>query len=305
MNTELLRVFLLVASEGSISAAAERLHFSQPAVSKRLRSLEESIGEELFLRHNRGVELTEAGIRVREYAERITQLEEALQEELESLRAPAPKVIEVAATQFVSSSLLPCLLWGFQTAQPHIDVRVTTAHAETVLRLIRDSAVHLGVVEGPVEKDGDLEFEELGKEPLVAVASPTAVEDARREGRVLNLLLPDRGTGIRRVLENSRTSEQLLGRSLVDNFLSLDSLKVAALNGLGCALLPRVYVQRELLGGSLVICSPADGRYSLLELPYAFVWRKERRLPSEYIEFMEHTTTCAQPIPLGRVSTLG
>jgi len=62
MDLRILRYFLAVAEEGNITRASERLHVSQPALSTQLAALEDELGQKLFERGARGIELTEKGI---------------------------------------------------------------------------------------------------------------------------------------------------------------------------------------------------------------------------------------------------
>ncbi|MEM9352573.1 MAG: transcriptional activator NhaR [Planctomycetota bacterium] len=74
LNYHHLLYFWTVAREGSIASAAEQLHLSQPTISSQIRKLEQSLGEKLFQRSGRGLELTEDGRRVYEYADEIFTL---------------------------------------------------------------------------------------------------------------------------------------------------------------------------------------------------------------------------------------
>src|SRR3546814_20516530 len=68
MDTELARTFLAVATAGSFVAAAERLHVTQSTVSTRIRTLEQSLGCPLFVRHKAGAAMTDAGRRFQKHA---------------------------------------------------------------------------------------------------------------------------------------------------------------------------------------------------------------------------------------------
>ena len=71
MELRVLRYFLAVAREQSITAAAETLHITQPTLSKQLRELEEELGKKLFTRGNRKITLTEEGMFLRKRAQEI------------------------------------------------------------------------------------------------------------------------------------------------------------------------------------------------------------------------------------------
>src|SRR5579863_9182024 len=84
-----LQVFLMVAREGSFSRAAERLYRTQPAISLGIRKLEDSLGQPLFVRGSRPVRLTDAGVLLKEYAERLLNLRDEVKKgltELEGLK---------------------------------------------------------------------------------------------------------------------------------------------------------------------------------------------------------------------------
>ena len=87
MEIRTLKFFTEMAKEGSISRAAEKLHISQPAMSKQLKALEREIGKKLFERTNYSIRLTEAGEFLRQRAEDILDLEKKTSDELQHLDA--------------------------------------------------------------------------------------------------------------------------------------------------------------------------------------------------------------------------
>ena len=84
MEFRVLRYFLAVAREQSISAAAQALHLTQPTLSRQLRELEEELGKQLMVRGSRRIELTEDGMLLRKRAEEIMELVSRTQAELSS-----------------------------------------------------------------------------------------------------------------------------------------------------------------------------------------------------------------------------
>jgi DNA-binding transcriptional LysR family regulator len=81
-----LQVFLMVAREGSFSRAAERLYRTQPAISLGIRKLEDSLGQPLFVRGSRPVRLTDAGVLLKEYAERLLNLRDEVKKDSPNLK---------------------------------------------------------------------------------------------------------------------------------------------------------------------------------------------------------------------------
>lgn len=85
MEIRVLRYFLETAREGNMTRAAQRLHISQPTMSKQLKELEEELGAKLFTRSNYSIHLTEAGMLLRERAEDIVSLADKTLEEFRTL----------------------------------------------------------------------------------------------------------------------------------------------------------------------------------------------------------------------------
>ena len=84
MELRVLRYFLAVAREQSISGAAEMLHISQPTLSRQLMDMEHALGKQLFIRGNRHITLTEEGMFLRKRAEEIVDLVDKTETEIRS-----------------------------------------------------------------------------------------------------------------------------------------------------------------------------------------------------------------------------
>ena len=85
MEIRVLRYFLETAREGNMTRAAERLFISQPTMSKQLKELEKELGVKLFVRSNYNIQLTDAGILLRERAEDILSLVDKTKAEFKTL----------------------------------------------------------------------------------------------------------------------------------------------------------------------------------------------------------------------------
>ena len=104
MEIRVLRYFLAVAREESISGAADYLHLTQPTLSRQLMDLEEELGKKLFLRGSRKVTLTEDGLLLRKRAEEILDLVEKTQSEFHEPESPATSTSAAAKPR-------PCAWW--------------------------------------------------------------------------------------------------------------------------------------------------------------------------------------------------
>jgi DNA-binding transcriptional LysR family regulator len=118
-----LRIFIAVAEAGSLSGAAERVNLVVPAVSRRMSNLEKQIGEQLLVRHSKGVRLTRAGEIMLGHARSIASSVQALQREFDEYARGMQGSVRLAATGAVISAYLPIQLRRFAVA--HKDIRIT------------------------------------------------------------------------------------------------------------------------------------------------------------------------------------
>src|SRR5258707_11115384 len=118
-----LETFLAVAQEKTFSGAALRLHRTQPAISQTVRKLEESIGEPLFDRSSRNGSLTDAGVLLQEYAEKLLNLRQETQQALGDLRSLRAGRLLIAANEFTSLCLLK-VLEEYRRLHPMVSITV-------------------------------------------------------------------------------------------------------------------------------------------------------------------------------------
>ncbi|MDK1374079.1 MULTISPECIES: LysR family transcriptional regulator [unclassified Sinorhizobium] len=129
-NVGLLRSFLIVAREGNVTAAAEKLGISQPALTRNIRRLEEECGITLFDRHTRGVSLTVYGQALLRYAQMIETECRFASSELEALRSGHRGHLRIGGGPFWGGTLLPRALvtlhQRFPAVRTTLDVGVNT-----------------------------------------------------------------------------------------------------------------------------------------------------------------------------------
>lgn len=146
MDFRLLRYFLRVASEGSISRAAESLHMSQPPLSQAIAQLESNLGHALFIRESRGVTLTPVGAH---FAQRASQLMADL-DELEELTRhgffAAEEPLRIACVPTVSWLVLPELLSAFAVRHPQVRLDLGDPPPIEVIEAVIDGSADIGLI---------------------------------------------------------------------------------------------------------------------------------------------------------------
>src|SRR5690606_24324084 len=180
LNLHLVRIFHTVAEEGSFSAAARRLHISQPAVSKAVSELERHLDTALLERaggrRGQSMMLTEAGAALDAHARSIFALERAAVEEVQQRRGLKRGSLVVGASTTIASYWLPHYLKTFAKRWPDIDLRLVVANTQAISEDLLDCKLDLALVEGPVHVSG-LAHYPWREERLVIVGPPHSPEE--------------------------------------------------------------------------------------------------------------------------------
>ena len=117
-----LRAFLCVVEAGTIGRAARELHMSQPALSRAIKRLEDTVGEHLFERHTTGMRLTTFGAALVPHARVLNYEEEAAREKINAMRGLATGALRVGTTSSTSALMLPKILSSFSQRWPAIRI---------------------------------------------------------------------------------------------------------------------------------------------------------------------------------------
>ena len=172
-----------VASEGSFGRAAQRLGYTQSAISQQIATLERLVGERLVERPGgpRPVSLTEAGHLLLRHAASIVARLEAAQADLNALRAGEAGTLRVGTFQSVGARVLPEVMRRFTEQWPLVEVMLEEHDDEEIAAALERGEIDTGFVLLPVG-DAPLETVELLRDPyvlVVAAGSPFATEPPR------------------------------------------------------------------------------------------------------------------------------
>jgi DNA-binding transcriptional LysR family regulator len=166
-----IQVFLLAAETENFSEVARRLGISQPAVSMRIKALEEALGAPLFQRTGRSVTLTEAGETLvpmaRDLANRTIHIEEAMA----SIHGDVAGRLRVACTTTAGKYVLPHLMARLVESHPRVTVECLVVRRPEAIDLLREGHAHLGVASMRTEEK-DLEYRAFLTDRIVLIACP-------------------------------------------------------------------------------------------------------------------------------------
>ncbi len=174
LDVKQLRVLKAVAEEGSFSAAAEALSYTQPAISQQIAALEKSAGATLVDRTSRGVRLTDAGRALVDHAQVVLARLAAAEAELDAIAGVRGGRVRLASFSTASASLLPPALARFSERHPDVELIFSDTEPEDALQMLRAGELEVAVVfqfHGLTEQEherlyGGIELHPLVEDPM-------------------------------------------------------------------------------------------------------------------------------------------
>ncbi|MEU9147854.1 LysR family transcriptional regulator [Streptomyces sp. NPDC048349] len=255
-----LELLLAVARVGSLSGAARRLGITQPAASSRIRAMEARLGVALVDRSPRGSTLTAEGALVTDWARRVVEAAEAFDAGAQALRGRRDSRLRVAASMTIAEYLLPGWLIALRGQRPDTAVSLHAGNSAVVAQRVLAHEADLGFVEGLTVPEG-LDSAVIAQDRLVVAVAPGHAWARRSKGvevaelAAAPLILRERGSGTRQVLDAALASAGGGGRGLAAPLLELASttaVKAAALSGAGPCVLSELALGDELAARRLV-----------------------------------------------------
>lgn len=125
VNLELYRIFYVVAKYKHMTKASEELHISQPAISRSIKKLEDQLGGLLFLRSNKGMELTKEGKMFYEYVKGALELINNAENEFTSFKDLSKGEIKIGCSTTLTKLILLDAIKKFHIDYPNIDINIT------------------------------------------------------------------------------------------------------------------------------------------------------------------------------------
>lgn len=252
MDTAVLQAFIAVAGHESFSQAAEALHLTQPAVSKRIQTLEEQLGTPLFDRVGRRITLTEAGRallpRARQWLHDLDDMRRVVSDYAETATGQLSGTLTVGTSHHIGLHRLPPTLRAFSTAHPQVRLDIRFIDSEQAYDAVLDGDLELGIVTLPPVPDERLVAHVIWRDALVFVVAAGHPLAARARAadpggiRAADLaahpaILPSPNTFTRQIAEGMFRREGLqLQVHLETNYL--ETIKMMVSIGLGWSVLP-------------------------------------------------------------------
>ena len=251
------RIFYEVARCGNISRAAKELYISQPAISKAISKLEESLDTRLFLRNSRGVQLTKEGEVLFQHVSTAFESLDRGEKELKRIHDFHIGHLCIGVSSTLCKYVLLPYLKGFIGKYPHVNISMETLSTAQTLDRIENRRIDVGLVAEPKNRRG-ISFYSVMEIHDGFVCTPAYMENLLlREGRDAdifqtgNIMLLDRGNMTRNHIDAYLADNQIAANQLLE-VTSMDLLIEFSRIGLGIGCVIMEFVQDDLESGALI-----------------------------------------------------
>ena len=256
-NLSSYRIFYTVANTGNISKAAKELYISQPAISKSIQKLEESVGCKLFSRSSRGVVLTDEGKLLYEHVseafETMTMGEEKLKRSIEL----GVGHLKIGVSSTLCKYLLLPYLKEFIRQNPHISISISCQSTNDTLKLLEDNKIDIGLI-GKPENLKNIHFDFLEEIEDIFVAAKDYLRNLKARGiqkdhilQSSTLMLLDKNNMTRQYIDDYLQENQIIIKDSID-ISDMDLLIDFARIGVGVACVIKNFVREDLENGTLM-----------------------------------------------------
>ncbi|SHE85777.1 transcriptional regulator, LysR family [Lactonifactor longoviformis DSM 17459] len=281
-NLSLYKVFYTVANSRNISKAASELFISQPAISKSIRKLEQSLGVTLFSRNSRGVQLTEEGEILYEYVERAFDSLQLGEAQLKKVNELGIGHLHIGVSTTLCKYMLLPYLKAFIKAHPHVKITIDCQSTNHTLQLLKENKIDIGLIGRP-DSLHHICFDSLGEIEDIFVATKTYLDNLSLRTRSnemdlfrsATLMLLDKENMTRQYIDDYLSLHHIETNNLLE-ISTMDLLIEFAKIGLGVACVIKQFVSKELENGTFV------------QIPLPFPIHK-REIGFAYLENQQHS----------------
>ena len=289
MEIRQLQTFLAIVGAGTYALAAERMGYTQPTLTAHIQALERELKVRLFDRLGHRIRLTREGERFFCYAERIIKLAAEAVDAVSPERNTGGKII-LGASETFSVVHLPMLLREFRREYPDIDIELRFGDIAKFQEDLKNNTIDIAFILAGEIVHSSLTTELLCPEPMSLIVSPEhsyarqsaiCVADFQSE----NFIVTQEGCAYREFIEKLLESNQIKPRSFM-KVKNIEAIKQFVISGLGLAILPQIYVEKEVAAkilAELPWCGPEFGMYTQL------AYHKDKWLSPAVASFVELT----------------
>ncbi|TAJ80955.1 MAG: LysR family transcriptional regulator [Gallionellaceae bacterium] len=293
-----LQVFESVARHLSHSRAASELYLSQPAVSMQIKQAENAIGLPLFEQVGKKLFLTDAGNEMLHYSRSILHLVNEMESVFGEMKGLERGHLNISVVS-TANYFMPQLLAKFIHAHPKIQVSLSVANRDAVVKQLSENIADLAIMGQPPEGT-DMLAEPFLQNPLVVIAAPAHPLARKKNIQPKQLatetfLLREQGSGTRGVVERFFASHHLALPAHMEMDTN-EAIKQSVQAGMGLGIISRHGIELELETKRLVVLGV---EHFPIMRHWHIVQRKDKRLSTAAQEFERFLLQESQSAPLG------
>ena len=287
MEIRQLRSFRTVANLLSFNRAAGQLHYAQSSISAQILSLEDELGVQLFDRLGRKIQLTEMGVQLLQYSNKILDLVDETQSEVAADREPQG-ALTIRIPESFGVHRLPAVIADFHARFPRVKLTFTTCAHEGLGKDLRKGITDLAFLLAESISDSSLLEEILGFESLVLAAGPNHPLASKgsvhtRDLRGATILFSKVDCSYKKIFERVLDEEGVKEFNRIE-FHSVEVVKRCVAAGIGVAVLPEVAVAGAVERKEMVVLPWTEGP---IEVALLMIWYRDRWISPTLKAFME------------------
>lgn len=170
MEIRHLRLIKAIVEEGSITKAIDKLHLTQSALSHQLKEAEYQLGTAIFLRMNKKLVLTQAGVKIYETANEILEKLSETETQIKQMVFGEYGEIRISTECFSSYHWLPSVLKQFHLLYPNVELKIVAEATHIPLQKLLENVIDIAIVSDQI-KDSNIRYTELFQDEVVMVVS--------------------------------------------------------------------------------------------------------------------------------------
>ncbi|MBN6079767.1 LysR family transcriptional regulator [Aggregatibacter actinomycetemcomitans] len=288
MNINQLKTFIVLADCLSVTETSKRLFCTQPAVSIKIRKLEEALNTVLFERINNRLYLTEQGKIFYSYVEQIISTLEMSVEHLHQYDDPNYGKIIIGASHFVGVYLLPQVIAEYRKLSPNVELRLEILSSQQLIQGLENHSIDFIIMSDQIYFDPQkYDVNRFLSDELILIVPPDHVLAAHESCCFEQLcdelfIIKPKNSQTRKFLLQQFSKDQISMLKFME-INSLEGIKRCVMNGLGVSVISRFSVENELKMGMLKAVE-LDGFQFKRGINY--IYHKEKRLSSAIGRFI-------------------
>ena len=242
IETANLQAFVKIAETGSFSVAADQLFVTQPAISKRIKQLEQQLKSKLIDRYGKQIRLTQTGQALLPRARQILNDLENTRQQIADMEGSPMGTLSMATSHHIGLHRLPPILRAYSAQYPEVELDLNFMDSEKACEMIEHNELEIAVVTLPFSSSEKLEFNCIWDDQLMIGCAPDHPLAALKEPQLTDLInhpciLPSHGTFTREAIETALVEiRDKLSIKMETNYL--ETIKMMVSVGLGWSILP-------------------------------------------------------------------